>query len=240
MASGPLAGRYGFEVRWSVFPDLILGQGEAKFSQLDETYELRMDASAKLAVPSINWKGSFAARGEGRMGEGRPLRFERRSTRPEIETAVVVQWSGEGEPPTTDTYVWPAGYTVRRDPVDPSQITDVVDPLTFMATILRRVERTNGQSCDVTMNTWDGSRLARISIQTAETVLAARTDCRVVYEDIQGLRADSPWRAEEQRTTRILRFVRKGLRWEPQFLRIEGTFLGYNSTFTTSITPLDR
>ena len=235
-----LSGKYAFEVKWSIFPELVLAQGKASLAELGERYEMRLDASAKLAVPAINWNGSFAVRGEGALGEGRPLRFERRSRRPELETAVVVKWGGQGEPPTTDTYVRPAGYVIKRDPVDPTQITDVVDPLSFMAAILRKVESTDGASCDITMNTWDGARLARIEIATHETVQAARTDCKVIYRDIDGLRADSPWRAEEASTTRILRFVRKGLRWEPQFLKIDGTFLGYDSTFMTTITPLDR
>lgn len=233
-----IGGDYAFEVRWSLFPELVLASGEANMVNIEEGYEMRLSAKANLAFPRINWKGSFAVRGEGPLGEGRPLRFERRSERPELTTAVVVKWNGQGEPPTTDTFVRPAGYQVKREPVDPSRIVNVIDPLSFMAAILQRVRESDGASCDITMNTWDGSRLAKIEIATLETVRAARTDCTVSYKDLSGLRENSPWRAEEQTTTRVLRFVRRGLNWEPDFLEISGVFLGNKSTFTTTIEPI--
>lgn len=237
-----LSGEYGFQVTWSVFPELVLAKGQAALAEMDEGYEMRVRAQAQMAVPPINWRGLFAVRGDGKLGEGRPTRFERRSTRPEIETTVVVTWPEDGTsgPPQTQSYVRPAGYRIARDPVPEDKVVDVVDPLSFMAKVLRQVADTNGESCDLTMSTWDGARLATIEIKTHETVQAARTDCQVIYRSIEGLRKDTPWRAEEERTFRLLRFVRKGLRWEPQFLRIDGVFLGYESTFTTTFTPLDR
>ncbi|MEL6980560.1 MAG: hypothetical protein AAGM38_18095 [Pseudomonadota bacterium] len=239
-ASSALSGSYSFDVTWSLFPELKLASGTAQLVEVDGGYEMRLSAQARLTVPAVDWRGEFAVRGEGDLGDGLPLRFERRSTRPDLQTAVVVEWSEPGAPPITDTFVLPAGYTIKRDPVDPAKIVDVLDPLSFMAHIMGEVERTNGESCDLTATTWDGVRLATIEISTVESVPSTRTDCQVIYRSIDGLRSDSPWRAEEASTRRILRFERKGLRWEPQFFRIEGVFLGYTSTFTTNITPLDR
>lgn len=235
-----MTGVYSFDVKWSLFPELTLATGRAELIEGASGYEMRLSAQARLTVPKVDWRGEFAVRGDGALGEGQPVRFERRSTRPDLQTAVVVEWSEPGVAPVTDTFVRPSGYVIQRDPVDPAKVIDVVDPLSFMAQILRKVEQSNGESCDIIATTWDGVRLATIEIATHESVTATRTDCKVIYRSIDGLRKDSPWRAEEERTTRILRFVRKGLRWEPQFLKIEGVFLGYESTFTTNITPLDR
>lgn len=239
-ATGISGRSYEFDVKWSIFPELTLATGRIDLDQVEEEYQVRMEAKAQLAVPSINWRGAFATVGAGALGDGFPERFERRSIRPDLETTVVVTWDAVEETPITRTATRPDGYTIERDPVDPSEIIGVVDPLSFMAKILTQVQETNGASCDTVMRTWDGARLAEIELQTAESVVSTRLDCRVIYRSISGLRKDSPWRAEEARTDRIVRFTKTGLDWQPRWLKISGVFVGYESTFTTTITPIAR
>ena len=238
-AAPKLSGAYRFQVTWSVFPELVLAEGEARLSDHGDRYELTATARARLAAPPIDWRGAFAVSGVGPLGAGRPLLFKRRSRRPEAEKSVTVRWDKPGEAPQTETVVKPAGRLTERDPVNAEEVRNVVDPLSFMGAILRKVTESKGKSCDVAMTTWDGERLARISITTVESVVGARVDCSLGYQSIQGLRKDSPWRAEEESTRRILRFEREGLRWRPKYFKITGAFLGYDSTFTTTITPLE-
>lgn len=239
-AASRLTGAYAFEVTWSVFPQLTLARGEARIRDLGDRYEMELTASARLAAPRIEWDGRYAVEGEGAFGEGRPTRFERRSERPDVTKTVVVSWAEPGAAPATDITLEPAGFLDERDPVDADAVRDVIDPLSFMGAVLRRVADTKGKSCDLELNVWDGEQLARIEIGTAESVVGARADCTLVYRDLKGGRRDTPWRAEESGTRRVLRIERTGLRWEPTSFTITGEFLGGESSFVTTITPLDR
>lgn len=230
---------FRFEVKWSMFPELTIATGQFQLSEEPGRYLMGLEARANLTTPRIDWRGSLAAEGERSRDGRKPLRFEQSSVRPSQKTLVVVSWEGGEDQPVTAVSQTPERAAADRDDVDPEAVRDVVDPLTFLAQVLDRVEETNGDSCDLKAKTWDGRRLAQIETLTHETVKAARVDCRIVYRDIQGLRKDTPWRLQEQETMRVARFEKKEGRWLPRWIRIEAKVVGFDTTFTTEIWPLD-
>ncbi len=229
---------YDFTVSWSVFPNTTLARGQLRFEEDDAFYVIALDASAKLTVPPVNWRGSFATQGDLAGTARAPQRFERKSIRPDLRESVVVSWpNGAASEPETRVERTPADRKVRREPVDPADIVNVVDPLTFAAQIFDAVRRSNGRSCEVREKTWDGARLSELSVTTESSVFGTRADCRLNYRSISGLRVDNPWRTKENTVTRIIRFEKKLGKWNPVSITIRGTFVGFQSEFVTTLTP---
>ncbi|MEO1328680.1 MAG: hypothetical protein AAFW46_03385 [Pseudomonadota bacterium] len=236
---------YEFEVRTTLFPNLTLASGEIRLSAGASDYNVEIDAKALVAGTPINWKGAFRTAGVLSEAAIRPKSFFRSSVRSpgrddERRTDARVDWRADGPPVTEITRV-PARVREDRVDVDVSQAGEVVDPLSFMVGMLERVVRTNGADCSTLRKTWDGERLAVIETQTAETVPAARIDCKVIYKAILGLSARNRWRVQEEDTQRIIRFRKVGGLWQPEFLRIDATLIGgLRTTFTTTLTPIRR
>lgn len=226
---------YTFSVTWSVFPDYVLANGTMDYFETADGYIFELTARALLAVPPVDWRGFFDA--EGLLADGgarSPLRFERRTVRPGREEIATVAWGDDGLPITALSRI-PASPLGLVQMVPDTDVVDAVDPLTFVLDMLDRVIETNGASCDYTARTWDGARLAEITVVTADLVPAARIACQIIYDDIQGLPDESRWRAREETTTRFITFERRLGRWEPVSVRIDGDFAGMRSSFVTAI-----
>lgn len=237
-ASAQSVERYDFEVSWSVFPDLVLARGTLALEEDSLRYRMAMEARARVPFPAVEWDGFFAT--EGRLeGDGRaPEVFERLSRSPiRVERAQVL-WGEDGAPPQTRVEVSPP--RPRAAPVDPATVgPDTVDPLTFVAMIYDRVIETNGDSCDVEAATWDGVRLANLQATTGDKLRAARVDCLIGYLSIDGLSDTAEFNEREEDTRRIVRFEKRLGRWRPVWVRIEGEFAGFESTFITNFTPTE-
>lgn len=232
---------YTFDVVWSLFPEMILANGALSLERSASVYSIGLVMRAKLMAPAIDWRGRFAVDGEQSHSGGlNPKRFLRESVRPMLRETVVVDWvfSPEDEP---ETFIRrePAFTQPEREEIDPEEIRNVIDPLSFLAQLLTRVEESNGDSCELEAKTWDGVRLAKIRTETLETLRAARIDCKVVYDRIVGMRKDTPWREQEETTNRVVRFSKERGVWRPKWLKIEGEFGGFRSTFTTRIKPAE-
>lgn len=231
---------YAFAVRWSVFPDFELATGELRYRETGErAYIMQMTARAILAVPRVDWRGLFGAEGVvERDGARVSQRFERITLRPGREETAIVNWDADGRPSTQLSRL-PSGGAPLRARVPDEDVVDAIDPLTFVLLLLDRVVETNGESCDMAERTWDGARLAEISVTTGERVPAARVVCRVVYDSIVGLPDETRWRAREETTTRVIVFERRLGRWEPVSVRIDGEFAGFTSTFSTVLERIE-
>ncbi len=230
--------RYTFEVSWSVFPDLVLATGTLALEEDGESYRMAMEARARVPFPSVEWDGYFAA--EGRFSETgrRPTLFERRTVSNVRTERAIVAWRDAEAPPETEVEVAPP--RVRTVAVDPLDVgPDTIDPLTMMVMMFDRVIETNGASCDVAGRTWDGVRLARIQTTTGDRLRAARVDCRITYLSIDGLSDAEGFDEREATTTRIVRFEKRFGAWRPVWVRIEGEFAGFESTFVTTISPAE-
>lgn len=229
---------YRFDVVWSMFPETILARGALSLKRSATVYSLGLVMSAKLLAPAVDWRGRFAVEGEQEGPELTPKRFLRESIRPSVQETVIVNWVFDPkDTPATVVRREPAFLTEDRDPVDPDKVRDVIDPLSFIARLLTQIEDTNGADCAMSAKTWDGARLAVVRTETLERVEAARIDCQVIYDNIDGLRRDTPWRTREESTRRIVRFAKEMGIWRPKWLKIEGEFGGFRSTFTTRIEP---
>ncbi len=229
---------YRFDVVWSMFPETILAKGALSIKRTATIYSLGLVMSAKLLVPSIDWRGRFVVEGEQEGADLTPKRFLRESIRPKVQETVIVDWIFDPEDtPATVVRREPAFFSDNRDPVDPEKVRNVIDPLSYMARLLTQIEDNNGADCAMNAKTWDGARLAVVRTTTLERVEAARIDCQVFYDDIDGLRRDTPWRAKEENTRRVVRFKKEAGVWRPKWLKIEGDFGGFRSTFTTRIEP---
>lgn len=229
--------RYTFQVGWSVLPDLKIASGDLSLEQEGGSYLVTMRARANLTVPRIDWRGVFATQGDLlETGARSPARFERASIRPEVREDVFVTWDGS-ETPTTFTRRSPEGaQSAKRDPVDPAQIANVVDPLTFALKLLDNVSASDGESCELSQKTWDGARLSVLEVRTGAGLPGNHIECNLVYRSISGLRADNPWRTAEEKVQRTVRFEKFGGRWDPVSVRIAGTFVGFDSVFETKLT----
>ncbi|MCI4666045.1 MAG: hypothetical protein MRY74_15120 [Neomegalonema sp.] len=238
-ASGSLASaqtprKFDFTVTWSVFPETVLATGSIAMQDEADKYRMGMRARARLAFPRVDWKGFFAT--EGRLlATGRaPSLFQRRSVTPTRSEKAVIVWKEEGGAPETklDENVAPT----TGDVVDPKEVSpEAVDPLTFLALMYDKIIATNGASCDMTVLTWDGVRLAELEATTTAQVRAAQVDCQIRYRSIRGLPDVSKFVAKEGSTTRIVRFEKKYGFWRPVWIRIDGDFAGFRSTFMTKI-----
>lgn len=231
---------YAFSVSWSVFPDFELATGEVRYRDMGEGgYVMEMTARALLAVPRVDWRGLFGSEGQIQdTGDRASLRFERVTLRPGREETAIVNWDADGRTSTSLSRLPSSGAPLRARVPD-EDVVDAVDPLTFTMMMLDRVVATNGESCDVTARTWDGARLAEISVTTGERLEAARVVCQVVYESIIGLPDETQWRAREETTTRVITFERRIGVWQPVSVRIEGEFAGVFSTFSTELQPVE-
>lgn len=231
---------YRFDVVWSMFPETILAKGALSLKRTASVYSLGLVMSAKLLAPAVDWRGRFVVEGEQEGPELTPKRFLRESIRPSVQETVIVNWVFDPkDTPATVVRREPAAIIEDRDPVDPEKVRDVIDPLSFIARLLTQIEDTNGEDCAMTAKTWDGARLAVVRTETIERVEAARIDCQVIYDNIDGLRRNTPWRTREEATRRTVRFEKEMGIWRPKWLKIEGEFGGFRSTFTTRIEPDD-
>lgn len=230
--------RYSFEVVWSVFPDLVLATGTIAIEERGDAYRIGMEARARVPFPQIEWDGFFAT--EGRIApDGRaPETFQRiSSSTARVERATIV-WRGDGAPPDTALEISPP--RPNQAVVDPEKIgPETIDPLTFVTLIYDSVIETNGESCNVTGTTWDGVRLADMEATTGDRLRAARVDCLISYIAIDGLTNAEGFEDREIQTVRTVRFEKRLGRWRPVWVRIEGEFAGFDSTFMTTFTPIE-
>lgn len=227
---------YSFTVKWSVFPELVLARGKVRLEDRGSSYRMSMSARVRVALPSIRWDANFTTTGRRSRGVRRPQRFERSSTSSTRRDRAVITWR-RGAPPRSRIQTQPP-QPARRG-VKPSEVgSNSIDPLTYVAQVYDKVIETNGASCDVTAKTWDGVRLAEIKSVTGEKLRAQRIDCEIKYLSIKGIADAAAFQGREISTQRVVRFEKKLGVWQPVWVRIKGKFGGFNSSFTTELTPL--
>jgi hypothetical protein len=227
--------QYDFTVTWSVAPDMPLASGAVRLEEDSRLYTIVLDATAKLTVPRIDWRGIFATQGNIIANGRSPQRFERSSMRRTLREDVIVSWSDDPSP-TTITWRIPSHVKIQREQVPIEEIVGAVDPLTFALGILDSVRSTNGESCEINQKTWDGARLFELTATTKEALIGSFTVCRVMYHTVKGLRKDNPWVNAEEKVSRFVRFEKKYGVWHPVSINISGIFLGFESEFITKLT----
>ncbi|MEM9095720.1 MAG: DUF3108 domain-containing protein [Pseudomonadota bacterium] len=216
---------YAFQVGWG---NLAIGEGA--FTVMDDPDGAYQIITGGRSVGPLArwapWRGSLVSIGRRQGLERLPIEYKSTSITKRGPIRAQVLWLEEGAPITA---VSPRPDPEKVTPIEPDEIQDVSDSLSFYASLVDTVRHSDGDACDVETKVWDGYRLYSLKSEAGGPGEAEKDrpwayggptmTCKLLFSRIGGFPKERGWGAPEGDTPRTIHFAEVAGEWAP--VRVE-------------------
>jgi len=160
---------------------LPLGKVDVELSQSDNSYVIRSAATTNRNFDwLVTWVASGETQGRVALGEFLPRQHHHTSKWRDKERIVTMQYAPDGTVKVEKTGGRPPA-AGELTPIDPASLTDSIDPMSAILTVMHRLER--GEGCQTTLPVFDGHRRYDVTL----TDVPARTFRASAYSVFSGM-----------------------------------------------------